>query len=55
MTNLANCYKLRILNAFRFTLRSQRPKDPVAATHLFQPMITTTHAPLMEMDFNLHS
>ena len=43
------------LNAFRFTLRTQRPRVPVTPAQLFQPLITTTHTPLMEIDFNLHS
>jgi hypothetical protein len=47
--------QLRIVNAFRFCLRTQRPKTPVTSEQLFQPLITTTHAPIMEIDFNLHS
>jgi hypothetical protein len=51
----ANDIQLRIVNAFRFCLRTQRPKVPITSAQLFQPMITTTHAPIMEIDFNLHS
>ena len=47
--------QLRIVNAFRFCCRTQRPKVPVTWEHLFQPLITTNHAPIMEIDFNLHS
>lgn len=46
---------MRIVNAFRFCLRTQRPKVPVSSAQLFQPLITTTHAPIMEIDFNFHS
>ena len=48
-------HQIRIINAFRFCCRSQRPKVPVTSAHLFQPLITTSHAPIMEIDFNLHS
>lgn len=47
--------KLRIVNAFRFCTRTARPKVPITSAHIFQPLITTSHAPLMEIDFNLHS
>lgn len=47
--------QLRIVNAFRFCLRTQRPKVSPTSDQLFQPLITTSHAPIMEIDFNLHS
>jgi hypothetical protein len=53
---LSNLFiQLRIVNAFRFCLRTQRPKVAPTADQLFQPLITTSHAPIMEIDFNLHS
>lgn len=53
--HLTRLSQMRIVNAFRFCLRTQRPKVPVTHEQLFRPLITTTHAPLMEIDFNLHS
>ncbi|KAI8624123.1 hypothetical protein F5Y19DRAFT_481020 [Xylariaceae sp. FL1651] len=47
-------WHMRILNAFRFVLRSQRPKVPIRPSHLFQPIITSSTAQLMEIDFNMH-
>ncbi|KUJ13536.1 uncharacterized protein LY89DRAFT_591482 [Mollisia scopiformis] len=52
--NIPLIWHMRIVNAFRFCLRTQRPKVPVTHEQLFRPLITTTHAPLMEIDFNLH-
>ncbi|EXJ59490.1 uncharacterized protein A1O5_12115 [Cladophialophora psammophila CBS 110553] len=43
-------YHLRILNAVRFVLRSQRPKRDVTPEQLFQPLITSSKACLMEID-----
>jgi hypothetical protein len=43
-------YHLRILNAIRFVLRSQRPTNDVKPEQLFQPIITSSKAPLMEID-----
>lgn len=43
-------YHLRILNAVRFVLRSQRPKDDVKPEQLFQPIITSSKAPLIQID-----
>ncbi|KAI0126634.1 hypothetical protein BJ170DRAFT_414041 [Xylariales sp. AK1849] len=47
-------WHMRILNAFRFTLRTQRPSVPLTSSHIFQPIITTSSAQLMEIDFNMH-
>ena len=55
MSPLLTTMQIRIVNAFRFCLRTQRPKVPVTSAQLFQPLITTSHAPIMEIDFNLHS
>ncbi|KAI1262838.1 hypothetical protein F5Y18DRAFT_396429 [Xylariaceae sp. FL1019] len=52
--NMPFVWHMRILNAFRFTLRTQRPKVPITPSHLFQPIITTSTAQLGELDFNLH-
>ncbi|KAH7357259.1 hypothetical protein BKA65DRAFT_496527 [Rhexocercosporidium sp. MPI-PUGE-AT-0058] len=54
LKNVPLIWHLRIVNAFRFCLRTQRPKVPVTSAQLFQPLITTSHAPIMEIDFNLH-
>jgi hypothetical protein len=47
-------YHLRILNAIRFVLRSQRPADDVKPEQLFQPIITSSRVPLVEIDVFLH-
>jgi len=52
--NIPFIWHMRIVNAFRFCCKSQRPKVAVTHEQLFRPLITTTHAPLMEIDFNLH-
>ncbi|APA13813.1 hypothetical protein SS1G_13907 [Sclerotinia sclerotiorum 1980 UF-70] len=54
LKNLPLIWHLRIVNAFRFCLRSQRPKVKCGPNQIFQPIITESHAPLMEIDFNLH-
>ncbi len=43
-------YHLRILNGLRFVLRSQRPSQDVGPEQLFQPLITSSKAPMMEID-----
>ncbi|KAJ9612547.1 hypothetical protein H2200_004144 [Cladophialophora chaetospira] len=43
-------YHLRVLNAIRFVLRSQKPKQDVQPEQLFQPLITSSKACLMEID-----
>lgn len=45
---------MRILNAFRFILRTQRSTVVLSPSHIFQPLITTSTAELSEIDFNLH-
>lgn len=45
---------MRIVNAFRFVLRTQRPRVAPSPKHIFQPLITTSTAQLMEIDFNIH-
>ncbi|KAI4861504.1 hypothetical protein F4820DRAFT_65124 [Hypoxylon rubiginosum] len=47
-------WHLRLVNAFRFILRTQRPAVPLTPAHIFQPMITSSSAQLMEIDFNMH-
>jgi len=57
LANLKNfplVYHLRLLNAFRFVLRSQRTPEGPVPEQLFQPIITSSKAPLMEMDLYLH-
>lgn len=43
-------YHLRILNGIRFVLRSQRSPRQLTPDQLFQPLITSSKAPLMEID-----
>ena len=45
---------MRIVNAFRFVCRSQRPKVSLGPSHIFQPLVMDSTAQLMEIDFNLH-
>lgn len=50
------CYfKVRLLNAFRFVLRSERSRTAIRPAQLFQPLITESHGSLMELDYNIHS
>ncbi|KAI1137205.1 hypothetical protein F5Y05DRAFT_81609 [Hypoxylon sp. FL0543] len=52
--NMPFMWHLRLVNAFRFILRTQRPAVPLNPTHIFQPIITSSTAQLMEIDFNMH-
>ncbi|GKT64844.1 capsule polysaccharide biosynthesis protein [Colletotrichum tofieldiae] len=55
--NLKSCpfvWHLRVLNAFRFTIKTLRPRVRPHPSMVFQPMITSSSADLAEMDFNLH-
>ncbi|KAI2783749.1 hypothetical protein F4815DRAFT_457809 [Daldinia loculata] len=52
--NMPFMWHLRLVNAFRFILRTQRPAVPLTPTHIFQPIITSSTAQLMEIDFNMH-
>ncbi|KAI1325233.1 hypothetical protein F5Y16DRAFT_401696 [Xylariaceae sp. FL0255] len=54
LKNMPFMWHMRILNAFRFILRTQRPKVAVGPSHLFQPLITSSRAQLLEIDFYLH-
>jgi len=47
--------QVRLLNAFRFVLRSERSRTPMTPAQLFQPLITESHGSLMELDYNIHS
>ena len=47
--------QVRLLNAFRFVLRSERSRTPITPAQLFQPLITESHGSLMELDYNIHS
>lgn len=47
-------YHLRLLNGVRFVLQSQRPKEDVGPQHLFRPIITSSRAPIMEIDVYGH-
>lgn len=53
MSDFSN--QVRLLNAFRFVLRSERSRTPMTPDHLFQPLITESHGSLMELDYNIHS
>lgn len=48
--NFPLVYHLRILNGVRFVLRSQRSSKPLTPDQLFQPLITSSKATLMETD-----
>lgn len=48
--NFPLVYHLRILNGVRFVLKSQRSTLPLTPDHLFQPLITSSKATLMETD-----
>ncbi|KAI1378802.1 hypothetical protein F4677DRAFT_412046 [Hypoxylon crocopeplum] len=52
--NMPFMWHLRLVNAFRFILRTQRPAVPLTPSHIFQPIITSSTAQLMEIDFNMH-
>ncbi|OLN86783.1 hypothetical protein CCHL11_07854 [Colletotrichum chlorophyti] len=54
LKSLPFVWHLRVLNAFRFTIRTLRPRVPPKPSMVFQPMITSSSADLAEMDFNLH-
>ncbi|QSZ33174.1 hypothetical protein DSL72_002760 [Monilinia vaccinii-corymbosi] len=54
LKSLPLMWHLRLVNAFRFCLRSQRPKVKSGPKQIFQPLITESHAPLMEIDINFH-
>ncbi|KAI0149746.1 hypothetical protein F4776DRAFT_603007 [Hypoxylon sp. NC0597] len=54
MKNMPFMWHLRLVNAFRFILRTQRPAVPLKPAHIFQPIITSSTAQLMEIDFNMH-
>lgn len=50
LKNFPLIYHLRILNGVRFVLKSQRPQQDLTPDQLFQPLITSSKAPLMEID-----
>ncbi|KAI0881232.1 uncharacterized protein GGS22DRAFT_172726 [Annulohypoxylon maeteangense] len=54
MKNMPFMWHMRLVNAFRFVLRTQRSAVPLKPTHIFQPIITSSTAQLMEIDFNIH-
>lgn len=57
VTNLKHIplvYHLRILNAVRFVLRSQRPVVDIQPHQLFQPLITSSRATLLDIDVYGH-
>ncbi|KAI1004835.1 hypothetical protein K3495_g3380 [Podosphaera aphanis] len=47
-------WHMRILNGCTRTLKIQRPKASPTYAQIFQPLITTTQVPMMEIDFNMH-
>ena len=54
-TDVFSTSKLRLLNALRFVLPSQRAEPGPTPTSIFQPLVTSSHCSLSEMDFNWHS
>ncbi|KAM0801111.1 hypothetical protein BDR22DRAFT_888782 [Usnea florida] len=47
-------WHLRLLNALRFVLPSQRAEVALSPSSIFQPLVTSSHCSLSEMDFNWH-
>ncbi|KAI6245774.1 putative thioesterase [Erysiphe necator] len=47
-------WHFRILNGISRTIKTQRPKVPPNYKQLFQPLVTTSRVPLMEIDFMMH-
>ncbi|KAJ0161920.1 hypothetical protein CTA2_5402 [Colletotrichum tanaceti] len=47
-------FHFRVLNAFRFTIKTLRPRVRPRPSMVFQPIITSSSADLGEMDFDLH-
>jgi hypothetical protein len=54
LKHLPFVYHLRILNAVRFVLRSQRPAADIQPGQLFQPLITSMRSTLLDMDVYGH-
>ncbi|KAM0797218.1 hypothetical protein BDR22DRAFT_882274 [Usnea florida] len=54
LKNLPLVWHVRLLNAFRFVLRCERPRMAIGPEQLFQPLITESHGSLMELDYNIH-
>ena len=42
------------VHPLRASIRKSAPEDPISAHPLFTPETITTHAPLLEIDYNLH-
>ena len=55
LKNLPLIWHVRLLRGFRHVLRSNRSNAGPTPAQLFQPLITSSHGPLMELDYNLHS
>jgi len=53
LKNLLGVWHYRVFRTF-FARFANRPKRPVDPTCLFLPVISRTHAPLLETDFNMH-
>lgn len=51
---LTDIRQMRLLNAFRFILKSSQPTLPLSHDNIFQSVVTTSHTPWLEADFNLH-
>ena len=54
MDGIAYDSQLRLLNGFRFVLHSLRTEKPITPDLLFQPLITSSQAPLAEIDLYMH-
>ncbi|KAH7313650.1 hypothetical protein B0I35DRAFT_435590 [Stachybotrys elegans] len=52
--HIPGIWHLRLLNGFRYTLKVSRPPVEPSTEHIFQPIVTESSAPLLEIDFNLH-
>ena len=54
LKNIPGVYHLRLLNAFRFVLQTQRTVEGPTPSQLFQPIITSSKTTLMETDLYMH-
>lgn len=54
LKSISGVYHLRLLNAFRFILRTCRTQEGPKPDQLFQPLITSSKVTLMETDLYLH-
>lgn len=54
VANRSLTLQMRVLNGFSYVLRSQRRKQKNSPSDIFLPLVTESHSPFNEIDFNLH-